>query len=426
MKTIFAVLVFAAGCSVGLRARVDLLLVPPEAPVLPRAGLELVLHLNNPTDLGEVVYLPASILADYATGGRHDHVRLRLVDPADARCFVPAMTRRSVKLALEEEIRDPGRFASLRLVEPQTNAIMFEVSRGANDTLAKESMALPATAAPGGSIDLASDVELMRRHISAYDPIYFAIGWRDRFNARFQFSFKYRLFDRGPPDEAWWKQVARDVYVAYTQTSIWDLEAFSRPFYDSSYKPTIFLLHEDKIDADGTWRVAWQAGFQHESNGKGGGAAPVPPQGGLVSTAGAARHPSDSRSFNSLYVAPKVRWTRADGLFTEAGLRASAYFQTDDNDDIARYRGYLEANFRAGFDRGLQVAVQARGHPRGHGSFECNASWPANRTPLLRFVLPETMGGYAQIQYFNGYGESLLDYDVRRKDQLRFGLMLVR
>jgi RNA polymerase sigma factor (sigma-70 family) len=194
----------------------------------------------------------------------------------------------------------------------------------------------------------------------------------------------------------------------------------------SSTSATIFLLHEDKIDADGTWRVAWQAGFQHESNGKGGGAAPVPPQGGLVSTAGAARHPSDSRSFNSLYVAPKVHWTRADGLFTEAGFRASAYFQTDDNDDIARYRGYLEANFRAGFDRGLQVAVQARGHPQGHGSFECNASWPANRTPLLRFVLPETMGGYAQIQYFNGYGESLLDYDVRRKDQLRFGLMLVR
>jgi outer membrane phospholipase A len=323
-----------------------------------------------------------------------------------------------VKLALEEEIRDAGRFVSLRLAEPQTNAIMFEVASEGTDARAKEAMAQ----AEAGSIDLASDVEIMRRHISAYDPIYFAIGWRDRFNARFQFSFKYRLFERGPPEEAWWKQVARDVYVAYTQTSLWDLETFSRPFYDSSYKPTVFLLHEDKVDVEGAWRVAWQAGFQHESNGKGGGPAPSVP----LSAAGSARHLSESRSLNSLYVAPRVRWTRDDGSFIEAALRASAYSQTDDNEDIARFRGYVEANFRAGSDRGLQLGLNVRGHPGGHGSVECNATWPAIRTPLLRSVLPETLGGYAQLQYFNGYGESLLDYDVRRKDQLRFGLMLVR
>lgn len=411
-----------------LCARVDLLLVPPERPVAPGAGLEFLLYLNNPTALDEVAYLQPTMVAEYATGTRHDRVRVRLVDPKDVERKVPAMTRQIVRLALDEEIKDAGPFVSLRLMDPQSNVVMFEV------TAAQVAQATPASAPksaeppirPGQQIDLATDVENMRRHIFAYDPIYFAIGWRERFNARFQFSFKYRLFERGPPGEVWWKQLARDAYVAYTQTSIWDLESFSKPFYDSSYKPTLFLLHEERLDPDGTWKASLQLGAQHESNGKGGGAAPVTPTSGLISATTALRHPSDSRSLNTLYLAPKLRWTGDNGLFLEGGFRAIAYYQIDENPDITQYRGHVEATLRAGFDRGFQLSAYARGNPNAHGSVEFNATWPANQTPLLKRILPDTLGGYAQIQYFNGYGESLLDYDVRRKDQLRFGLMIVR
>ena len=35
------------------------------------------------------------------------------------------------------------------------------------------------------------------------------------------------------------------------------------------------------------------------------------------------------------------------------------------------------------------------------------------------------LSGYLHLQYFNGYGESILDYNVRRPWQLRIGLAIV-
>ena len=103
----------------------------------------------------------------------------------------------------------------------------------------------------------------------------------------------------------------------------------------------------------------------------------------------------------------------------------------DENPDLPSYRGHGEVMVRGGHDRGFQLAMHLRGSPRhGRGSAEFNATWPVTEGSLLRHVVPRdllrSVGGYWLIQYFNGYGESLLDYDVRRKDQLRFGLEIVR
>jgi outer membrane phospholipase A len=216
-------------------------------------------------------------------------------------------------------------------------------------------------------------------------------------------------------------------HFAYTQTSIWDLESFSKPFYDSSYKPTIFLLHPLRRAAGSPWSFSLQGGVQHESNGKGGGIPPVASSSGLISLANQSRHPLDSRSLNTFYVIPRARWEDSNGRFFDAALRVSSFFQIDENPDIARYRGYAELTVRAGYVRGMQLSTHVRGKADGHGSIEFNLTWPTSETPALRhFPLISTLGGYSQIQYFNGYGESLLDYDVRRKDQLRFGLMIVR
>jgi len=415
------------------RARVDLLLVPPEKPVPGKPGTEFTLYLNNPTDHDEIAFFPAEIGASYASSVGHGRVTLSLVDPHDIKRGVPAMTRITVRMRLKEPIAGDAGFVSLRLTNPATNAIMFELDPNAPAPVPPvETAPAPTPTAPsspivpGRHIDLSTDIENVRRHISGYDPIYFAIGWRERFNARFQFSFKYRVFEPGPPGEPWLQQLVRDVYLAYTQTSIWDLESFSKPFYDSSYKPTLFVLHEFERDPEEKWAFSLQAGAQHESNGKGGGAAPTPSDPGLISPVTALRHPSDSRSLNTLYFAPKIRWVDDSGLFFEVGARASAYYQIDENPDIARYRGYVDLTLRAGYDRGFQLSTFLRGNPTAHGSVEFDATWPAIQTPLLKTILPSSLGGYAQVQYFNGYGESLLDYDVRRKDQLRFGLMIVR
>jgi outer membrane phospholipase A len=411
-----------------------LLLVPPAGPVSGEAAIEFTLYLNNSTDRPETVYLPVELVASYATpstGTRR--ATLALVNPSDVRRNVPPMSRQTIVLRLTKAIPGGGGFVSLRLDEPLTNAVMFELApvvTAPATSPAPANVTGPAEQVPsfrqGRSLDLSTDIESMRRHISSYDPIYFAVGWRQRFNARFQFSFKYRLFESGPPTQSRLEQLAREFYVAYTQTSIWDLESFSKPFYDSSYKPTAFVLHEMRFAPGSPLRLNVQAGAQHESNGKGGSAASLPSPSGLLSATERPGLPSDSRSLNTLYFAPKVRWTQDDGLFAEVGVRTIAYFQIDENPDIARYRGHLELTLRAGYDRGFQFSAQLRRAPNGHGSTDLNFTWPANQTPLLKSILPPTLGGYAQIQYFNGYGESLIDYDVRRKDQLRFGLMIAR
>jgi outer membrane phospholipase A len=137
-------------------------------------------------------------------------------------------------------------------------------------------------------------------------------------------------------------------------------------------------------------------------------------------------------SFNSVYFAPKLRWASPEtAWFAEVSARAIAYLQIDENDDLPSYRGHVEVMLRGGHDRGFQLAMHLRGSPRaGRGSMEFDATWPVTEAPLLNWLVPSkllrSLGGYGLLQYFNGYGESLLDYDVRRKDQLRFGLEIVR
>lgn len=421
MKFWSALVSFLAAAAATLHARIDLLLVPPEKPVLVAPGFEFTVHLNNPTGAAEVAMIPALVEAEYASEFGPGTLTLEVVGGGRT-LEIPAMRRAEFRLRVKQPITAKGGFVSLRLTTPPTNAIMFELI-GTAPTPAKQ----PGFLQPAPHIDLSSDIENMRRHVSGYDPIYFAVGSRERLNARFQFSFKYRIFEHGITAEPWWKDLGRDVYVAYTQTSIWDLESFSKPFYDTSYKPTLFLLHDFERPPGSPWTFSFQSGAQHESNGKGGGAAPTPSRTGLISASNAVRHPFDTRSLNTLYVMPYVRWDDESGHFFSARARVSAYFQEDENPDIARYRGHVELTLRAGYDRGPQLAAHLRGHVKGHGSVEFNFTWPANQTPLLKnFDLMRSLGGYAQIQYFNGYGESLLDYDVRRRDQLRFGLMIVR
>lgn len=425
-------LVILLGLPAPLSARIDLLLVPPPDTEPPSPRPHLTLYLNNPTEFDSTLRFETEIEAECANLTSHVRVSLVLVDETQRRVTVPKMSRRTVLLVPTTDLAGGGEFISLRLLSPPTNAIMLRAVPAPSAVVAGATPPPPAVVRPWlhqRHLDLTSDLEDMRRHISGYEPIYFAVGSRERLNARFQFSFKYRVVDPGP--DAWGDELGRTLlgklHFAYTQTSIWDLESFSKPFYDSSYKPTIFLLHPFRHPTGSNWTFSLQAGAQHESNGKGGGATPGSAPSGLVAGASTGRHPLDTRSFNTLYALPRARWEVPGGRFFEAALRVSAYFQQEENPDIARYRGYAELTLRGGYTRGLQLSTQVRGKVDGHGSVEFNLTWPTSETPYLNaFPLFSTLGGYTQIQYFNGYGESLLDYDVRRRDQLRFGLMIVR
>ena len=230
--------------------------------------------------------------------------------------------------------------------------------------------------------------------LSEEDPIYFVLGGADGWDARFQLSFKYRLFDQasGYGAEAPWLV---GFYFGYTQTSFWDLSSQSKPFRDTSYRPSFFWKWE-RTDAQ-TWIDSARLGFEHESNGQAG---------------------DESRSVNTLFVRPEWRWATDDGGEVEFTPKFYAYLSKEDNPDIQRYRGF--ADWRVRHDSGglwITTAV-ARLGTAGKGALLLDLS------RRMRDMKVGPLSGYLHLQYFNGYGESILDYDTRSWN-LRVGLAIV-
>jgi hypothetical protein len=143
--------------------------------------------------------------------------------------------------------------------------------------------------------------------LSENDPMYFIVGGRDGYSARFQLSLKYRLFDQsaGLGQERPW---LAGFYFGYTQNSLWDLSEKSKAFRDTSYKPSLFWKW-DRSD-DQTWIDSFRVGVEHESNG------------------GAVER---SRSVNTVFGRTDWRWTYADDSKLEFTPRLNYYFDKGEN-----------------------------------------------------------------------------------------------
>jgi outer membrane phospholipase A len=242
-----------------------------------------------------------------------------------------------------------------------------------------------------------------KQHIFGYQPMYFIAGTKSP-NAKFQISFKYRVFNEEgwPADSQPW---LTGFYVAYTQQSLWDWNTLSAPFYDTSYMPE-FLYSWDHLErflggSHTNWlRLDLATGLHHESNGKSG---------------------TDSRSMNYAFLSPALTLGYDDGLQLKLTPRAWVYLgDLSDNPDIADYRGYVSLCAVVGWQRGLQLSALIRmGRDGGHAGYEFDATWPLMQPPGRSF------SAYLQVQYYHGYGESLLGYN-QKTDELRAGFSIWR
>lgn len=382
--------------SVG-RAQFETLLVPPGEAVEAGKTMRVTLFLNNPTTIPATFRFPAVMTASFASTDEQRTVPVRPADIAtDAVIELLPMSFTRTQLAIPVPDTLAGN-VSLRIVDPRTNPIMFAVVPAVQVRLSPKSVAAAEAAVADQPKDLSQDTafEKLRRHLMPYDPIYFSVGGNEGLNARFQFSFKFRLLTpAGNVAKPW-----HDLYIAYTQTSLWDLQSLSKPFYDTSYKPTFFYLR-DSLAVKAPWfdRLGVQAGVQHESNGQ---ALPK------------------SRSLNTFYFKPTIAWQLPRGWELAVSPRVIAYLDKAENPDLERYRGYVEWMVSAEHREGFKITASLRkGTSSGYGSAELNASWS------LDTLFPE-LGGRVLLQYFNGWGESLLDYNIRRPDQFRLGFMVV-
>lgn len=193
----------------------------------------------------------------------------------------------------------------------------------------------------------------------------------------------------------------RTLQFGYTQRSLWDIDSSSSPFYDTSYMPSLFfesLAPAPQDDGWFTW-LGWQGGYQHESNG---------------------RDSADSRSLDTLFVRPGVALGDLDGWHLIASPRLRTYLGgLSDNPRLKDYRGYVEWSLTLGKNDGPSLTYTGwAGKDFDHFTTQLDLTIPL-RMKIVDF------GTYLILQYYSGYGESLLDYD-QRSETVRVGISLVR
>tara|TARA_R110001592_G_scaffold238227_2_gene497762 strand:+ start:56884 stop:57882 length:999 start_codon:yes stop_codon:yes gene_type:complete len=215
--------------------------------------------------------------------------------------------------------------------------------------------------------------------------------------AKLQISFKVPLNENDiifPND---------GVYLGFTMKSFWQVynKKLSAPFRETNYRPEVFYQTPIPSQAMGG---AWigRLGFEHESNG---------------------RSQLLSRSWNRIFLGigfQKDRWALylqpwyrlpEDAKEDDGNPNTPISPKGDDNPDIEDFMGHYE--FLGVYNAGNYELTNMIRHnfDTGKGSIELGVSFP----------LWGRLKGF--VQYYNGYGESLIDYD-HRVQRIGLGLLL--
>lgn len=206
--------------------------------------------------------------------------------------------------------------------------------------------------------------------------------------AKFQLSIKVPLTSGSILN------IGDQLYFGFTLESWWQLYTgdLSRPFRETNYQPEFFYFTPTNWHPLGT-NTALVFGFEHQSNG---------------------RSELLSRSWNRLYV--NFIFEKNNFVFSfrpwyripEGDKVTSLETIGDDNPDIDKYMGHFELRLAYDWLDDYEISMEFRENfSAHHGALALGFTFP----------LWGKLRGYAQ--YFNGYGESLIDYNYK---QQRFGI----
>ena len=208
----------------------------------------------------------------------------------------------------------------------------------------------------------------------------------DNLEVKFQISLKTPVWDHIFGDNG-------TLYVAYTQLAFWQAynSDSSSPFREINFEPEIFLTYHTGYHFLGITGQAVTLGLDHQSNGR---SEPL------------------SRSWNR--VVADLRFSVGDTYVDlRPWYRIPEKHKDDDNPDIADYLGYGELSIlRKVKENTFSLMLRNNLQPgRNRGAVQLDWSFP----------LGKKFKGY--VQYFNGYGESLVDYN-HASNRLGVGVIL--
>ena len=206
-----------------------------------------------------------------------------------------------------------------------------------------------------------------------------------------QFSFKYALvypFEIG-------------LYFGYTQLMIWDLYKPSSPFRELNYNPEVFWTHDFNYGALDRIQVGM---YEHKSNGRD----------GLASRGMDRGYGEVQLSFGSRINAGII--LRGWGYYHKAG----------NNEDIQEYIGYGRGELFVQLLSGGTWTDRERIYVRGGTGSQIIADTPLRgwfEIGLKTRIITAYIQPSLYVQYYQGYGEYMLDYNVKQK-AVRIGLMM--
>lgn len=174
-----------------------------------------------------------------------------------------------------------------------------------------------------------------------------------------------------------------DVMAGYTNRSFWQMfnKEISSPFRETNHEPEIWARWRTEVPFMGGHFRLFGLGLNHQSNGQSG---------------------SLSRSWNRAFA--ETLWEhRPFALNLRVWHRLSEDVDKDDNPDIVDYlgRAQLTAIYGAG-DHEFSAMIRRNFHTR-QGAYQVDWSFP----------LYKNLRGY--VQWFDGFGESLIDYNHRTR-----------
>ena len=201
-------------------------------------------------------------------------------------------------------------------------------------------------------------------------------------NVKFQLSISHRLTKSVLPFDTY-------LFLNYSQKTIWNVMEKSMPIQDMNFNPGIglghLIIHKNKYLGRAFIMI------EHESNGKDSLA---------------------SRSWNKISFNTSVMLSKR--LNTQIKLWIPI-IDGENNRDILEYNGigHIGFNYISNNER-LRAGMLATWRTK---SVSFNTQWE------LSFKLNKKVNQFLFIQYYNGYGENLLDYN-QYKSILRVGFVI--